>query len=564
MKRFMVFLGAFLVCSTVILGAVNLQHVIPVGSEVYSLVRMLYLEAGAAPPSSSGPWSAAELLHHLDRIPQDRLTQEGKAIMEEVRAMVEMPDTKDKTFHGSIGFEPTFEMYYHTNDVDYAQETDWVYNYDSRKPLVGIPIELYMTDHIYSKVDFAIMKTRFSRNSSSVTDSSEIFSPKFTMNHPFSEGLNHIDLNFPERAMVGMGIGRNSLTLGRDDLYWSSGKTGSLTVGDHLDYYDFLRFTSFHDKFKYTYLVAGFDSPSWTGGQDSTIDSNDAVEGDSDNVKVYVAHRFEFRMFKDRVTMALTEAMMYQSSTLDFRYLNPALFYHNLFTRSNSNSTLALELSVNPFKYLHVWANFLVDEFPYPGEDQTSNSARPTGVGQQYGIEGMYPMGPGFITGWFEYVKTDPYLYLRNHVDYIVNRRMFNLESDIAIKKNFMGYEYGNDLIMVATGFGYTIPRLFSGTMSASYMLHGENSMSTAWGEGPTHVNKTTPWDDPLTAATVEKSLIISANAQAHPFQEASSKHLRNIGVMTQVDYLKHWNRDNAKDVTTDDIQVTFGVSWKL
>ena len=35
--------------------------------------------------------------------------------------------------------------------------------------------------------------------------------------------------------------------------------------------------------------------------------------------------------------------------------------------------------------------------------------------------------------------------------------------------------------------------------------------------------------------------------------QEASSKHLRNIGVMTQVDYLKHWNRDNAKDVTTDD-----------
>ena len=46
--------------------------------------------------------------------------------------------------------------------------------------------------------------------------------------------------------------------------------------------------------------------------------------------------------------------------------------------------------------------------------------------------------------------------------------------------------------------------------------------------------------------------------------QEASSKYLRNVGVIAQVDYLKHWNRDNAKDVTTDDFQVTFGVSWKL
>lgn len=33
---------------------------------------------------------------------------------------------------------------------------------------------------------------------------------------------------------------------------------------------------------------------------------------------------------------------------------------------------------------------------------------------------------------------------------------------------------------------------------------------------------------------------------------------------MLQLDYLCHWNHKNMKDVNTDDVQVTFGLSWKL
>ncbi|MDX9808718.1 MAG: hypothetical protein RBT04_01030, partial [Sphaerochaetaceae bacterium] len=119
MKRFLAMLCLLLVTASITLGAINLQKVIPVDSPIYSMVRMLYLEVGAAPPSTSGPWSTAELLLMLERLPKERLSSNGTEVLKELLDMIEVPDTQKKTFQGSIGFEPTVEMYYHTNAVDY-------------------------------------------------------------------------------------------------------------------------------------------------------------------------------------------------------------------------------------------------------------------------------------------------------------------------------------------------------------------------------------------------------------------------------------------------------------
>ncbi len=86
-----------------------------------------------------------------------------------------------------------------------------------------------------------------------------------------------------------------NVVLGRDDLQWGNNNTGSLTIGDHLDYYEFIKFSTFHKNFKYTYLIAGFDSPSWTSrNQNSTVNDDDiSIDenghvtdiGPSDNLK---------------------------------------------------------------------------------------------------------------------------------------------------------------------------------------------------------------------------------------------------------------------------------------
>ena len=568
MKR-IVFLSVLLLslAATSVFGA-NKQELIPADSYVYASVKALYSEVGFAPPSLSVPWSVGELEDILSYIPQEKLSKQGKSLLSEIQDRFAPREMIEKTFDGRIGFEPTLETYVHKDDAHYQLETDWIYNYDSRKPLIGIPIEIFLTDYIYSKTDFAILQTRNSKNDvTNITDSSEIFSPTFSFNNPFSEAfVNHVDLNFPERAVIGLGSGRLNLVIGRDDLNWGSGRTGSLTIGDHLDYYDFIRFSTFHKNFKYTYLLAGFDSPSWLStSQNSTPDEDDDTTVVDDNLKMYVAHRFEFRMFSNRMTFALTEAMMYQTSTLDLRYLNPALFYHNLFIRGNSNSTLALEVNVNPYKNLHLYGNIIIDEVPYPGEDQTSSGAHPSGVGQQYGIEGEYPLGKGYLSAFAEFVHTDPYLYLRDQVDYIVNRRIFNMESGFSVKKNFLGYEYGNDTIVIATGVDYWISSILSSSISATYMLHGETNMDTIWTMGPDSVNRITPYDDPSTAdKTIEKTLKISTNFEIFPFYTSTSKHLQNLSVMNQLDFINHTNKDNTTGLNTFDIQWIFGINWKL
>jgi len=316
--------------------------------------------------------------------------------------------------------------------------------------------------------------------------------------------------------------------------------------------------------FKFTYLVAGFDSPSWTNPQqNNTVDDDDTATTDDDNLKMYITHRFEFRWLKGHLNFALNEAIVYQSSTIDFRYLNPALFYHNLFIRGNANSTLSAEVEITPIRHITIYGNFVVDEFPYPGEDQTSNGAHPNGIGQQYGIEATYLVGPGSLTGWVEYVKTDPFLYLRDDVDYIVQRRMFNMESGLYIDKNFLGYEYGNDVINIAAGLQYDWFNILSASFTIMSMQHGENNIDTVWGTGPSNVNKTTPYDDPSTSATVEKSTLVSLALSTTPFAFSNKKGLEGLGFNTQLDFLKHQNKDNVLDNDTSDVQWTFGVSWE-
>ena len=209
----------------------NVQKLYPVDSPVYGAIRILYSEIGIAPPSSSGPWNTAELQDMVERISRDKLSESGKALYENIVESLDLRDMSEVTYQGRIGFEPAFEMYIHQDDVNYQQDTDWVYDYDHRKPLLTIPVEMFMTDYIYGYTEMAILKTRFSKTDGGAYDSSEMFAPKVNNNFPFDEALvNHVDLNFPEKAVASIGTGRLNVTIGRDDLRWGSGRTGSMTV----------------------------------------------------------------------------------------------------------------------------------------------------------------------------------------------------------------------------------------------------------------------------------------------------------------------------------------------
>lgn len=212
-----------------------------------------------------------------------------------------------------------------------------------------------------------------------------------------------------------------------------------------------------------------------------------------------------------------------------------------------------------------LYGNFLIDDIHSPGEDQGGSGARADAFGQQYGLEGFYPLGQGYLGAWFEFVKTDPYLYLRNTVDYIVNNRIFSATEGAYIDKHFMGYKSGNDTMLFAGGLSYSIANYLSAKLSATYMLKGEMNMKTEWEEGPAAVNRKTPYDDPTTPyKTIERSIKLSGRADYSPFFEHSSKFLKPLSFMTQIDYIKHWNKANISEKNTSDIQLVLGLNWKI
>ncbi|MGI6466236.1 MAG: hypothetical protein ACOXZZ_01365 [Sphaerochaetaceae bacterium] len=66
----------------------NLQKIHPVNSEVYEIITYLYIESGLALPSTSGPYSADELLKMLDKIDRSSFSGYPLKLYDEVESIL--------------------------------------------------------------------------------------------------------------------------------------------------------------------------------------------------------------------------------------------------------------------------------------------------------------------------------------------------------------------------------------------------------------------------------------------------------------------------------------------
>ena len=92
------------------------QKIYPVDSLLYSDISDIYLVTGHAMPSSSGPWSAAELLEMIKAVPREEVPSIlQKSYDSTIR---ELDDSLSIDLgHISMQFNAsaTLELYYHTN-----------------------------------------------------------------------------------------------------------------------------------------------------------------------------------------------------------------------------------------------------------------------------------------------------------------------------------------------------------------------------------------------------------------------------------------------------------------
>ena len=580
------------VLSTLIAGnGVNQQKIYPIDTPVFEALTQLYISNGLALPSTTGPWSTNELVLMLNRIDESSLDSIEKVTY----------DYLYTTLHGEekvvdFGLDINLEGYYHTNTTDFTLPDDWIYTYEDRKPLFDITLETSLGEHFYGYSSLTLTSAQFEDADNTVGPitnsygenafSSNLFAIQALSNG--AAGFSNLDLGMPYRAFGAFGGDGWSVQVGREKLSWGAGKSGNFVLGDQLQYHNVGRMTAYSDNFKYTFLTSFFPHPSeyyttapqaYGGYVDYEASQNDVSAG----INMFMAHRLEWRFLQEKVNVALTESIMYQSleNTLDLRVLSPTAIFHDYYIRSNANSILALEVDVTPIDHLNIYGQMVVDEFALPGENVAGeDGALPAAMGFMIGAQGNYPVMNGFVYGSFEWAKTDPYLYLRDNgdrdqspgeygINYVVAVREYMI-GGVYYDENFLGYEYGGDAIVLNGQVGYKEFGKWHATANVFYMMHGTHDMWTLWTEED-EINgvslETTPTTDHETGNnldsdvsdrdSVENTLVIGL--------QGGYTIVPGFDVFAQFDYIHITNPGNVStNAAQQDVQLTFGVSYEL
>ncbi len=578
----------------------NYQKIIPLDSPLYDYMDYLYIDVGMALPSTARPWSAAEAFFLLERVDKSKLNTDSQLVLQAIEDEIE---PVDQVF--DLSFPVSLETYVHTDTEHFDDPDEWIRGYEQRRPMVDIVLETWPGEAVYGYSSYQITFpkfTGFSGDSGAVSGfyGSEWISSNIIFLYMKNGGAD-VDFGVPYRAYGSFGGLNWNMQIGRDKVSWGAGETGNFIISDHLTYHNQGRFTAYAKNFKYTLLTSFFPHPALyypiiddVGDFDYARTHNDLVTG----LKMFLGHRLEWRLFDDRLGFAITEAIMYQSleNYLDLSVLNPAMVFHNLYIRQNANSIISLDLDYAWKRGLNLYGQIVLDEFALPGEEfpGKDDNAIPNGFGYMLGVKANKPLREGYLFGSFEWVMTDPFLYLRDDgvtkegqtaeynsqelgeygVNWVVAIRRLYQNSKIIYEEEFLGYPHGGDAIVLNANFGYRAIGKWSLGGNVFFMWHGTHDKWTLWSlvdtddTGDNIPNVSTPTDDHLpdnngdptardTRDAVSHSLVCSAYGE---YQLSG-----NLDLYGQMDFIWIQNPGNRSDMAPiTDVQLTLGMTWKL
>jgi len=573
---------AFAVASLLKAGADGTgQETIPLTSPVYADMDALYLATGAGTPSNARPWTKAEALLILSRIDRPASGTVLARLYDLVAGRLE-PGLRfqfDDGFQFGAALDLALEGYGHTNADSYALDADWPYGFEERRPMARLALDFGLKDFLYVYSDLQYGRNRFSYldefanlpdegvgaiiGPRTIADDgadsydrglyvvrSSIYSQNMLSN--VIEHSYDFDFEWPKRAVATVGGADWNVSLARDKISWGNGHSGNFIVDNHVDFQEYVRATAFSDYFKYDWLNVLFPTNPGRG------------EEPDGYFRVLMAHRLEFRVL-ERFTAAISEDVMYRNDLFDLRYLNPAFIYHNLNDRSMFNAIAHLELDWAAGTGWNLYAQYVLDQARAPNESAAQGNA----MGYIAGIEYAAVAGPGLVLASLEGALTDPLLYRRDGVDFLMFRQYFchGTPEGIGYVNHFdyIGYPYGGDAQVLRGEVEYRIPG--SGEIRAEItgMRHGAMDFFTSHSMSGNNAlvadyEGTTP-----SGNTVTETLWLSLSGRIG-LPGAARFHAASMA-WAQADWLGRRIYDKAAgryEPPSSDLQVTLGLSLSL
>ncbi len=517
------------------------SKVIPLDADIYDIIDMLYVESQRSLPSGSRPWSIDEWDMYMARMQPESLSTAGQRGYQYI--ISELAHERDYLFtfgdrsKMNIGAETAFEVYLHTNQDDFPDETDWVYGYTDRKSVMKLALELSLSGRFYLYGDLEYRKNRFG-NDNDEADSSLLYNHFLTTN---VFGLEHLDFETPYRAFVAVGGRDWNIAFGRDLMRWGHSRRSNLVIHNHLDFHDMLRFTSFHDRIKFEATYLFFNHAEY----------KDEGEKPPDGIKMFLGHRLEFRLF-NWLSLAVTENVMYtEESPSNFMFFNPAYVFHNLNNKSLFNAIASAELDIAPSPWLNMYYQFVLDQARAPLEGY----GQPDAMAHLGGYLTVFPIDEGYLYHQGEVAYTYPYMYLRDKVDFRVLRRQFVIGSKFHAFEQFLGHPHGGNTLSFWGNLGFSNMTDYNVQTYFEYVLNGaigneqdididmnEDGFNTDLGPAPT--------------GTVEHMMNIGLAGEM--------SFTRNLSAHLQLDVVRVTNKGNVISSPAWDVQVAAGIaaSW--
>ncbi|MXI86692.1 hypothetical protein [Sphaerochaeta halotolerans] len=535
---------------------------IPLSSPIYEEIDLLYQLSGRALPSTSRPWNSYEALAILEVIETDTPYQDlwntaYKRIEGEPYHQV------DETFSYRISPTISLESYLHSNDQDFTSYDDWIYSYDERKPLLDLTLSMQFSSSFLFETSLQAGVGAYIKGVDPESDSeietwgigvildqgdaflvpdATLYRRTFSSNLPFFG--SPMEPDFPRHSQMTYAGPWWAISLGRGAYSWGAGKSGNLVVGDHISNHTGLTASFFNQKFKAQLLYLFFPDVSQSGK----------------SPRIFLAHRFEFNP-ASWARISISENVMANQNGLSLQYVDPTYIYHNIFDPPQVNSIASIEADITPLPGFSIHGQFALDQFQVPSEKATTANA------MAYLVAGSYSWGvqKGYFSVGLEAASTDPAMYRREDVDFLVARDLFKQDDSLPVIIDYLGYSWGSDSKVYQARLNYLLPGKVN--LEASLTIHrqGELDYLAAHHVAEVEANSTND-DDPNISGpspsgdSITERLIIG-------FGGTYYTDIPNLELFGQVNWIGKREFDRPSGSASgyaDDFQVIFGITKRF
>ena len=548
----------------------------PLDSTIYQDMDSLYSMSGLAKPSTNRPWSDSEARMILGKIDRSSLNGVTLRLYERILSVLDkgLRWKVGSDFQIDTGLDVGPELYAHTNTEDFATEDDWILGYQDRHSLLRLHFDFTAWDYFYTTSDIHYKWSRADYNDSFGNQIADGHTSKdgyiasykvdgtsyyVKKSHAFSKGLfsniffNTMNFSFiwPKRAIFSIGGDSWNLSLNRDRLSLGNARFGNLLVDDH-NFSDYARFSVYGKYFKYDWVLLFLN----------TI-VNDNEQNSAENGRIFMIHTLQFRLW-DRISLTISENVMYKYRTLEMLYANPAFIFHNLNNRAMFNALAYAEVNATVFKGLEVYAQYVLDQARAPHEGDSQSDASGIKAGLQY----TFGLGNGYLATYLEFTQTTPLLYRRDKLDFVrVNRYWCHSSVDGTFGGghvpffDFIGFPYGGDCRLLELRSTYTSLDNWSAGLFVRGMDHGQMNIymshnTDGYNDGDADYKGETPSGNVITRSIV-CGLEFNANL-------ACILSWPGIMFSGELDWINRWCYTKDSKEYSDhqsDLQLTLGVT---